>query len=404
MDSPLTEDAAARLDIPLDNQTIFKSLIQLLPQWRFHLLVKKHNTDHAVKSLSSWDHFIALFFGHLAGASSLRDLIRFLEAAPNLGLSLELKKAPARNTLAYANRRRNWRLFKDAYFELRSAIDKDLAERGLALNFNPPPGSLDSTTIALYLNAFDWLRPSLTKNDSAVTPPTRARRRLPPFLLVTKGQGLKSNGLKPESLKDPELKAFDQRFIMDEAQALTLKPPEGSLIVFDQPLSDYGRLNAWLNGRFHFIAPLKRAAGRLIEPLSLPTNLTFMVKDSRSGEELRVIEDCLIELTSLIDPSPTNRDDDARGRALQDIRRIAIKGGENVPELWAITSDLTMSADTVSAIFNGRWRLVSFFKCVKRNELIRAVFGSDENSFQCQIWSALSALIFTKYLRLTYKN
>lgn len=54
--------------------TIFESLLKELPRYRFERIVARHGGDWRVRCLSCWSHFVALLYGHLSGAASLREL------------------------------------------------------------------------------------------------------------------------------------------------------------------------------------------------------------------------------------------------------------------------------------------------------------------------------------------
>ena len=54
--------------------SLFSQVLHHFPRAEFASLVKKHNTEYRAKGFTSWSHFVAMTFCHLAGADSLREI------------------------------------------------------------------------------------------------------------------------------------------------------------------------------------------------------------------------------------------------------------------------------------------------------------------------------------------
>ncbi|MDR0233291.1 MAG: DUF4372 domain-containing protein, partial [Zoogloeaceae bacterium] len=54
--------------------TRFQEILEYLPRSVFEKLVEKHQSDKYGKGFKSWSHLVAMLYGQLAGASSLRTL------------------------------------------------------------------------------------------------------------------------------------------------------------------------------------------------------------------------------------------------------------------------------------------------------------------------------------------
>ena len=97
--------------------TLFEQAVQRFPWHRFDHHVRRHWADDDQRGFNARMHFLALLGGALGGHQGLRPLIAAL--APNSGaLRLLGGKAPARSTLADANRTRPAELFSDLLQEL----------------------------------------------------------------------------------------------------------------------------------------------------------------------------------------------------------------------------------------------------------------------------------------------
>ena len=56
------------------HNSVFHSLQKHIPWSVFDRLVDKHGTDHRVRRLDSKSQFLAILFGQLSGATSLREI------------------------------------------------------------------------------------------------------------------------------------------------------------------------------------------------------------------------------------------------------------------------------------------------------------------------------------------
>ncbi len=59
-----------------------------------------------------------MLFSHIADARSLRDISNGLRSTLGNRSHLGLSRVPGKSSLSYLNEHRDWRVFKDFYFEL----------------------------------------------------------------------------------------------------------------------------------------------------------------------------------------------------------------------------------------------------------------------------------------------
>ena len=58
-----------------DQHTVLYQVLKHVPEGRFKELVKIHRSDEAARGLDSKSQFVALLYGQLSGASSLREIV-----------------------------------------------------------------------------------------------------------------------------------------------------------------------------------------------------------------------------------------------------------------------------------------------------------------------------------------
>src|ERR1700719_398707 len=62
------------------HDTVFREILKLVPWLRFETLVEEHGADARVRRLPTKSQFVALLYGQLSGASSLREIVTGLSS------------------------------------------------------------------------------------------------------------------------------------------------------------------------------------------------------------------------------------------------------------------------------------------------------------------------------------
>ena len=97
--------------------------MEWVPHYEFRRLVHRYRGSYKVKSFSCWDQFLCLAFAQLTCRESLRDIEACLcsraDQLYHLGFRSDIARshsAPSswpRGTLADANEKRDWRIYRD---------------------------------------------------------------------------------------------------------------------------------------------------------------------------------------------------------------------------------------------------------------------------------------------------
>ncbi len=117
-----------RINAMRHHNTVFHDVLKRLPWDAFERLVDELGADKHVRRLSTKDQFIALLYGQLSGATSLREIVGGLEShAPRL---YHVGARPAqRSTLADANARRPSAVFSELFTEMVSRAHRGLRRK-----------------------------------------------------------------------------------------------------------------------------------------------------------------------------------------------------------------------------------------------------------------------------------
>ncbi|MFC3230928.1 IS4 family transposase, partial [Marinibaculum pumilum] len=132
--------------------SVFHDILKWVPWDVFDRLVDKHGSDHRVRRLRTRDQFIALLFGQLSGAVSLREVVGGLKSHEARLYHLGTRPVE-RSTLADANARRPNAVFGEL---LTTMVAQ--AQRGLRRKVGEGLYLIDSTGLYLAGGGAEWAR------------------------------------------------------------------------------------------------------------------------------------------------------------------------------------------------------------------------------------------------------
>jgi len=320
--------------------------LKRVPWSRFDDLVDAHDADHRVRRLSTKDQFIALLYGQLSGASSLREIVGGLES--HRARLYHVGGRPAqRSTLADANARRPSAVFSALFTEMVTR-----AGRGLRRAVGEATYLIDSTGIHLAGMGAEWARFS-----AGVC-------------------GAKAHVIYDADAERPIYAAITTARVNDITAAKAMPIEAGATYVFDLGYYDY----AWW-------AKLDAAGCRIVTRFKKNTPLTVIAE-----LELPEGSDILTDRIGLLPPRQARN----RKNPFQDpVREVRVKT-ETGKTLRILSNDLDASAEEIADLYKRRWAIELFFRWVKQNLKIRHFLGTSENAVRIQIAVALIAYLLLR--------
>lgn len=137
---------------------VFSQVMEEVVRYQFNQCATRYKGDYWIKNFTCWEQFLAMAFGQLAFRESLRGIVVCLTAQRGKLYHLGFRSTIARTTLADANERRDWRIYRD-YAKLLIAQARALyTDDPFDLDLNGTAYVIDSTTIELCLTIFPWAR------------------------------------------------------------------------------------------------------------------------------------------------------------------------------------------------------------------------------------------------------
>jgi IS4 transposase len=322
--------------------SVFHGLSKHIPWTVFDRLVDEHGADRRVRRLTTRSQLMALLYGQLSGALSLREIEAGLSSHKarlyHLGTT-----PPSRSTLSDANARRPHEVFAGLFAHMVGQ-----ASRGLRKKLSEAVRLIDSTGLKLS-GASGWASFS------------------------AKACGAKLHVVYDPGADRPIYAALTAARVNDITAAKIMPIEAGATYVFDLGYYDYG----WW-------ARLDAAGCRIVTrfktrtPLVLPEDLPLPAGSP-------VLSDRIGHLPARLARSRRN----PFQNRVREVRVLTETG----KELRILTNDLDAPADEIADLYKQRWQVELFFRWIKQTLRIRHFLGTSENAVRIQVAVALIAFL-----------
>jgi len=332
---------------------VFAQLISFLSHNEFNRCVTRYGGNKSVRSFSCWNQFLTMAFAQLTYRESLRDIEVCLAAQRHKLYHSGFIGPVKRSTLADANEKRDWRIYRDFAQSLIQIARPLYAHSDLGLELAATAYAFDATTIDLCLSLFPWAKFRRRKGAIKLHTLLEIHSAIPVFIAITAGEVHEIN-------------------LLDE-----LTPEPGSFIVMDRGFVDFQRLYRLHTALAFFVI---RSKG----------NLAFRRRYSHPHDRATgVRSDQTIILTG---PKTANLYPIA-------LRRVHFYSPEREQRLVLLTNNFSIPALTVAALYRYRWQIELFFKWIKQHLRIKSFFGTSDNSVKTQIWIAISVYVLVAIVK-----
>jgi hypothetical protein len=302
------------------------------------------------------DQLLCMIFAQLTARSSLRETVTCLTALGSRRYHCGIRGPVARSTLAEANERRDFRIFRDTALVMIAATRTEVPWDAELARLNADAYALDSTTVDLCLRLFPWAKFRRRKAGVKAHTLLDLHTGLPVFLRVA-------------SARVHDLWTLDE-----------LVPQAGAYYVFDKGYTDFARLHRLHSAGAFFITRAKR-------------NLDFGIRVRNAADPARgVISDRLIRLRGPV----------SRRRFPDTLRLVSFRDPASRKRLRFLTNNTLLDAPTVALLYRKRWKIELFFKWVKMHLHIKAFFGTSLNAVATQVWIAV--IVFVLVVKLKHRH
>ena len=334
-------------------RTVFAQVMDFLPMHKFRKCVDRYQGNKGVRTFSCLDQYRCMAFAQLTYRESLRDIECCMRSMQSKLYHMGIKGKISRNTLAYANEHRDWRIYCDFAQLLINIARKLYADDDFGLALDETVYALDASTIDLCLSLFPWARFRRSKSAVKLHTLLDLRGNIPSFIWITDG------------------KVHDVN-VLDE-----LIPEPGAIYLMDRGYLDFRRLYSLHQCSAFFVTRLKSNTAY--------RRLYSKQVDKASG--LRC--DQVIALTGFY----------AKKDYPEKLRRVKFFDSKTEKRLNFLTNQFTLPALTIAELYRCRWQVELFFKWIKQHLRIKAFYGTSENAVKTQIWIAISVYVLVAIIK-----
>ena len=336
------------------HNTVFRDLLKLIPWTVFDQLVDRHGSDELVRKFKTRHQFLALLFGQLAGAASLRE-IETAMASHQARLYHVGGRVAHRSTFADANRIRSPLVFSELFEHMLG-----MAGRGMRRKLGDAVHLIDSTGLHLAGIGAQWARFSANVC------------------------GAKAHVIYDPDLASPVYHAVTAANINDITAAKEMPIVAGITYVFDLGYYD-----------FTWWAKLDAAGCRIVTRFKTNTPL-----GNPRDMPLDAASNILSDRIGFLPARQANN----RRNPMQDAVREIVVTIPTGKKLRILTNDLDAPAQEIADLYKQRWQIELFFRLMKQMLRITHFIGRSENAVRIQIAVALIAFLLIHLLQTMAKD
>jgi hypothetical protein len=331
--------------------SVFRDLLKLIPWSKFDQLVDEHGSDDLVRTFKTRHQLIALLYGQVAGAGSLRE-VETTMASHQARLYHVGGRVPRRSTFADANRSRSPLVFSGLFQHMLG-----MATRAVRRKMDGVVLLIDSTSLHLAGIGTEWARFS------------------------AQVCGAKAHVVYDPDLGHPVYHAVSAANVNDITPAKQMPIEAGATYVFDLGYYDY----AWW-------AELDAAGCRIVTRFKTNTPL-LGARDMSIDPGSDVLSDRIGFLPG--------RQAKSRKNPMQVAVREIVVMTKTGKRLRILSNDLDASAQEIADLYKRRWLIELFFRMMKQMLRITRFIGRSENAVRIQIAVALIAFLILHFLHKT---
>lgn len=328
-------------------KTVFAQVVSQLPIHHLRQCISRYRGNHKVKHFSCYDQYLCMVFAQLTFRESLRDIEACLRAQKSKLYHMGIHGGISRNTLANANKVRDWRIYADFAQVLINRARELYRNEDFGVDLDETVYALDSSTIDLSVSTFPWAHFRSTKAAVKLHTLLDLRGNIPTFLHISDGK-----------LHDVN--------ILDE-----LIPEPGSFYIMDRGYLDFARLYRIDQWSAFFVIRAK-------------SNFKFSrIHSHRIDKNTGLRCDQTVKLAGFYSAQYYP----------EKIRRIKYFDSTTGKTLVFLCNNFSLPAHAIADLYRCRWQVELFFKWIKQHLRIKSFFGTSENAVKSQIWIAVSVYV-----------
>lgn len=339
---------------------VFSQVMEYFPRWVFDKAVKKYGGDFHAKNLNSYSHCLHLMFGQMAGCKSLKDISLVLKSLKRSVYHLGIPTAVDSSSLSKANEARDYRIFEELGLWLINKVRPMYAKENIPNVYLPgwEIFAIDSTTIPCSIKLAEWALGKYSKGGIKMHTVLDLRGSIPESIYVTDSRWHDSNFLD------------------------VYEPYKWAIYTMDKAYVDFEALYRMEQNETYFVTRAKDT----IKYKVIETNYNI-------NELVGIVGDQVIHLSGYV----------SEKKYPKNFRLVKFYDAEKYETISFITNNLELEPLVIANIYRNRWQIETFFKWIKGNLTIKALWGYSENAVKTHLWGAISSYLILAWMKAALK-
>jgi len=342
-------------------QYVFSQVMAYFPRWIFEDAVKKYNGDFHAKNLNSYSHFLHLMFGQMAGCKSLKDISLVLKSIKKSVYHLGIPVAVDPSSLSKANETRDYRIFEELGMWLIKKVRPMYAKADIPDVYLPgwEIFAIDSTTIPCSVKLAEWALGKYSKGGVKMDTVLDLRGSIPDSIYVTDSRWHDSNFLD------------------------VYEPYKWAVYTMDKAYVDFDALYRIHVNQTYFVTRAKNTMK--YEVVDTNYNINDLVG---------IVGDRTVHFAGYV----------SEKKCPEDLRLVEFYDAEKEEVITFLTNNFELGPLVIANIYRNRWQIDTFFKWIKGNLTVKALWGNSENSVKGHLWVAICSYLLLAWVKAALKS
>lgn len=340
---------------------VFSQVMTYFPRRVFEVAVEKYNRDFHAKNLNSYSHCLHLMFGHMAGCKSLKDIALVPRSIKKAAYHLGIPTVVDPSSLSKANEVRDYRIFEELGMWLIRKVRPMYAKEDIP-DVNLPGWeifAIDSTTIPCSIKLAEWALGKYSRGGVKMHTVLDLRGSIPDSIYITDSRYHDSNYLD------------------------VYEPYKWAIYTMDKAYVDLEALYRMTENETYFVTRAKT-----------PMKYEVVETNYNINDLVGIVGDKTIRFTGYA----------SRKKYPKDLRIVEFYDAEKEEVIIFLTNNFELGPLVIAYIYRNRWQIESFFKWIKGNLTIKALWGYSENAVKIHLWVAISTYLLLAWVKAAIKS
>ena len=297
----------------------------------------------------------------MAGCKSLKDISLVLKSIKKSVYHLGIPVAVDPSSLSKANEARDYRIFEELGMWLIKKVRPMYAKADIPGVYLPGYEifAIDSTTIPCSVKLAEWALGKYSKGGVKMHTVVDLRGSIPDSIYVTDSRWHDSNFLD------------------------VYEPYKWAIYTMDKAYVDFEALYRMHVNQTYFVTRAK-------------DTMKYEVVDTNYNinDLVGIVGDRTVHLAGYV----------SEKKYPEDLRLVGFYDAEKEEVITFLTNNFELGPLVIANIYRNRWQIETFFKWIKGNLTVKALWGYSENAVKVHLWVAICSYLLLAWVKAALKS